>query len=1060
MNLPALSVRQPVLVNLIAIFSVVVGAMVLRSMTRESIPAVPTGWCRIQTIVPGASAEEVEQLVTAPLESAAGDVENIEQMFSTSREGLSSIFIQFEPSVEDVGEAVMEVSNEVSRVDLPELAEDTLVREFKVTVPTLALAIRGEVPEQVLREVALDLIDEVDKIDGIADIGRFGIREREVRVDVDPQLTAAHGVPLTAVADALSTRAFNVPAGSVEGEADTRLVRGMTRAATASRIRDVVVRPDLAGGTVTVDDVAAVFEGFEDPRISGRVNGEPATVLILRKDSVSDSLAISRDVRALVSHFRDEIPSGVSIDVFGDAAPEVERSLDALYGNAATGLLLVLGLLWFFVGGRNATMAALGVPVALAGAILGMQWMGITINVISLLALILCLGVVVDDAIIIIENIYRHMEEGTPRRKAAVVGTMEVFWPVVASTATTCAAFLPLLLMTGVLGEFFSIIPKVVIVSLLASLVEAMFILPSHMADFARIPPARAKNDLEEGKSERPETRWERIARRTVATYRSLLEGSLRFRWPVIFGAYAVAAGLVVLAAKTKDVVLFTDGDVDMFDVRIELPTESTRAQTDAVVTEVERRLLALESPDVEATVAVRGLVRNTMGVMNGDNVGMVTAYLRPAEQRSGEQAGRELLGRAAHLFDDVVGPSSLEIVEHRPGPPRGAPVAVRLFGDDLDRLVELSEAVQGELRQIAGVTTMQDNYQLGRRELQVDVDEARASLHLLTAPMVTGWLSRAFGAMPVATTRDGRDEIDIFVRLAERVRNDPSQVEHLEIPTPTGDLVALRDIATIRDARGPQMIQRRDQKRMVAIYAQIDERSATSQSVNRELQERLAPLISANGDVEIEYGGQYEETNESLESLLRSFVVAIFLIYTILATQFRSFGQPLVVMAAIPLSFIGVTIGFFATNSPIGMIALIGVVGLAGIVVNDSLVLVDFINERRRQGAAVDDAIVAAAMLRLRPIFLTTITTVAGLLPLAMSGQSAPLLSPMANAIAWGLSFATFLTLVLVPCLYRAFVDVSRFGSRVFGPFARWATDPGAALDEGRPVDVPSASD
>jgi multidrug efflux pump len=1046
-SIPSFSVKQPVLVNLLAIFSLVMGAMVLKDMTRESIPAVPTGWCQIITIVPGASAEEVEQLVTVPLETAAAGVENIDQMFSTSREGLSSIFVQFEPTVEDVGRAVIEISNQTGRVELPDLAEEPMIREFKVTVPTMALAIRGDVPERVLREVALDLVQDLEEIEGIAEVGKFGVREREVRVEVDPDRTSAYGVPITAVADALGTRAFNVPAGTIESPTDTRLVRGMTRVASAEEIAGVVVRPDPLGGGVHVGDVADVFEGFADPMIVGRVNGEPATVLMLRKDAVSDSLKISENVRALLDELRPGLPEGVSIQIFGDAAPEVRRSLETLYSNAGTGLLLVIALLWYFVGGRNATMAALGIPVALAGAIIGMQLMGITINVISLLALILCLGVVVDDAIIIIENIYRHMEEGVPRRQAAVEGTLEVFWPVVASTATTCAAFLPLLLMTGVLGEFFSIIPKVVILALVASLFEAMLVLPSHMADFARIPIKKA---VAEGAT-RTETRWERLGRRTNAIYRGSLEVALRYRWPVILAAYGLAVGLVVLAAKTKDVVLFTDGDVDMFDVRVELPTSATREQTDAVIEEVERRILALESPDVEATVAVRGITRNAMGVVNGDNVGMVTTYMKPAEQRSGLMAGRELLTRANRLFDDLVGPSSMEIVEHRPGPPRGAPVAVRVFGEDLDQLVELNEAVQAELRQISGVTTMQDNWDLGRPELQVVVDEDRAALHMLTAPMITGWLARAFGTTAVATAREGRDEVDVFVRLAESVRQDPSRLETLEVPTPAGPLVALRELAEVREARGPQFIQRHDQQRMVATYAQIDETATSSQEVNRQLQTRLAPLIAANPDVQIEYGGQYEETAESIDSLMSSFLVAILLVYTILATQFQSFSQPMIVMAAIPLSFIGVAIGFFVTNSPIGMIALVGVVGLAGMVVNDSLVMVDFINERRRGGLDLREAVLTAAVLRLRPIFLTTITTVAGLLPLAMSGAASPLLSPMANAICWGLSFATVLTLVLIPCLYYAFDDMARLGSRVFGPFARWITDPGGAIDEER---------
>jgi multidrug efflux pump subunit AcrB len=450
-------------------------------------------------------------------------------MFSTSREGLSSIFVQFEPTVEDVGRAVIEVSNQTGRVELPDLAEEPIDPRVQGHG---AHAGAGHPRRRARARAARG--GARSRAGPRADRGHrrgreFGVREREVRVEVDPDRTSAYGVPITAVADALGTSAFNIPAGTIESPTDTRLVRGMTRAATAEEIANVVVRPDPVGGAVHVGDVADITEGFADPRISGRVNGEPATVLMLRKDAVSDSLEDQRERARPAGRAARRSAGGVTIEVFGDAAPEVRRSLETLYSNAATGLLLVIGLLWYFVGFRNAAMAALGIPVALAGALIGMQMMGITINVISLLALILCLGVVVDDAIIIIENIYRHMEEGMPRRQAAILGTEEVMWPVIASTATTCAAFLPLLMMTGVLGEFFSIIPKVVILALVASLVEALLVLPSHMADFASLPIKKAVV----ANVQRPETRWERAGRRVTAAYRASLEGALRFRWTV-----------------------------------------------------------------------------------------------------------------------------------------------------------------------------------------------------------------------------------------------------------------------------------------------------------------------------------------------------------------------------------------------------------------------------------------------------------------------------------------------------------------------------------------------
>jgi multidrug efflux pump subunit AcrB len=320
--------------------------------------------------------------------------------------------------------------------------------------------------------------------------------------------------------------------------------------------------------------------------------------------------------------------------------------------------------------------------------------------------------------------------------------------------------------------------------------------------------------------------------------------------------------------------------------------------------------------------------------------------------------------------------------------------------------------------------------------------------MHLLTPPQVARWLQSAFGAFPVATLRDEEEEVDLVVRLDDESRSDASEIASLTLVTPDGASVRLGDIATIAPGRGPAMIRHKDRERTVKVTAQIEE-GETSAEVNRRLLERLEPLIRAAPDVRFELGGEYERTNESLASLANAFIIAMLLVYTILATQFRSLIQPLVVMAAIPLSFIGVVIGFFVSGAPIGMIALIGVVGLAGIVVNDSLVLVDFINQRRSRGMELDEAIVTASKLRLRPIFLTSITTVAGLFPLALAGEAAPLLSPMATAIAWGLSFATVLTLILVPCLYRIAAGASHGLGRLLGPLTRWATDPGDAAEE-----------
>ncbi len=1044
MSIPAFAVRQPVLVNLIAISMVVVGGLVFGAMHRESLPTMPTGWGSVTTVYLGASPEEIEQLITIPVENAVGDVDKIDEIWSSSKEGVSYVSFKFDSDVEDMSTAIMEVSNEVNRIDdLPIDAERPVVREFKVDFPTLSVAVRGEIPEVVLRQVGKDLADRIERLPGVSGIWRNGIRDREFRVDVDPDRLAAYQLPLTAVTNALRLRASNVPAGTTTGAGDARLVRGMTRVDDVEELAAVVIRPDARGGSVRVGDVADVRDTFAAGKFSGRVNAEPAIVLTVRKDEQADSVLISEEVRALVASLEPTLPPGVKIDLFGDAAAEVENSLGTLYTNAAAGLVLVLLMLWVAVGARNATMAAIGLPVALAGALIAMNVMGITINMMSLLALILCLGVVVDDAIIIIENIYRHMEEGMPRRKAAVLGTEEVFWPVVASTLTSWAAFLPLLLMEGVLGDFFAIIPKVVVAALAASLIEAMFVLPSHMADFGRLGARKAE---EEGP---PKTRLQRFGGRVLNAYERALRWSLHHRGTVVFATYALFFVMIGVAFNVKDVILFTEGDPDMFDVRVRMPTDASKEETEALLAKLDARLLELGSPDIEATVAVRGMTRTDMGLRTGDHLGIVSVFVVPATERSSLHAGRDLVTRVSGLYDDIVGPASLEVVEVRPGPPRGAPVAVRIRGKDHERLVELAEEVLTEVRRTPGTRNSNHDHELGKQELRIEVDEQRAALHGLTPDIVTGWLRSAFGATPVATLQEGDDEIDIVVQLREDVLDDPSRIASLQLVAPNGDEVAIEDIADVSHGRGAGVIRRYQQKRLVSVLSGIDDTVTNSGEVNKRLRRELAPLEAANPDVRFEYGGQFEDTQESVDSLFRAFILAMLLIYTILATQFQSFSQPAVVMAAIPLSLIGVCGGFLLSAKPIGLIALVGVVGLTGIVVNDSLVLVDFINKRRRRGMALDEAIVEAGMLRLRPIFLTSITTIAGLFPLSLAVDSLPHLAPMAQVIVYGLTFSTFLTLLVVPCLYRLDVDLAKRAGRWFAPVKRWVTDPGAAAED-----------
>jgi multidrug efflux pump subunit AcrB len=1047
-------VRQPVLVNMLLLSLLVAGVLLYRANIKEQMPEVPINAVAVSTIYPGVSAGDMEKLVTQPIEDEIRGLEGIDYFNSRSKEGSSFIWVEFKSDIESMTKAVVDLQNRVDQVtDLPADAEKPRVYQARVRHRVLAVAITGrsDVAEKVLRQVALRLKEKLEDLTDTGEVQISGIRERRVDVQVRPERLKAHGVTLAQVIAALRTRSRDVPGGNLQFGPREYALRALVELRSVDEIERIVVRPDPRGGRhVTVGDLSHVRLGFAEAMTRARSDGQPAVILTLRKEQGGDILRLSRQAHRLIERFSRSLPAGVSLKAYGDGALEVKRGLGTLYSNGLIGMLLVLAILWFAIGSRNAVLAALGIPTALLGAGVAMYVMDISVSIVSLFALILCVGIVVDDAIVIIENVYRHLELGKRPRRAAIDGTREVMWPVISSVLTTVAAFLPLLIMVGIMGKFFSIIPKVVAVALAASLVEALIILPSHMADFGRV---------------RPQTRLQRLAGRfgrVTDLYVALLRRALSRPLLVSFGAVAVAIGLVVATFATKEVVLLGDEDAQRFDVRVEMPRGVTLERTMAVLRRIEARALELPRDEVTGVVTQAGWSRTRLWPVRDKHRGMVTVYLKHTRER--ERRCTEILAQLRRRLRGITGPVSLELVPVTFGPPKGMPVAIRVSGDSFPRLKQLSEKVQAELRKVPHTVSVTDDFKPGKREVRVKVQPERAALHGLNHESVALFIRAAYGGFDATRYRYLDEELDVVVRYGAAIRNDPDRLESIEIGTPLGGRVPLLQVARIESGRGPSVIRHWDGKRTIKVTADVVEGRTTSSAVNRAMQRRLVGLMAANPEVKFAFGGEWEKTAESLESLFRAFLIAALLIFTILSAQFRSFAQPLVVILAIPLSLTGVVVGFFVSGEPVGMIALIGVVGLAGIAVNDATILVDFINKRRaaQRAAAVQGqgggagrgvpsrrprdntelraAILEAGRLRIRPVFLTTLTTVAGLLPLALGwGGASESLKPMALAIVWGLSFCTVLTLVVVPCLY---VCVDWLAAHVIPGFIRAAVN------------------
>jgi multidrug efflux pump subunit AcrB len=1011
------SVKQPVLVNLLVILLLVAAFFSYSYMTKEKFPDVSLDEVWVYTTYPGVSPEEIERLITIPIEDEVAGIDGVEDITSVSFEGFSQIQIQFEVGIEDFPRKIQEVQNRVNRVeDLPEDAETPEVEEEEWTTIAVIASLSGDIPENELKRLSDDLEDDLLDIPGVEAVNAIGRREREIWVEVDPGRLESYELALADVILSLRNKNLDVPGGTLGSGRREFLVRTMGEAETLGQIERAIVRSTAESGHVYLRDLATVRDTFEKATTEGRLNGKKTISLMVMKSKTGDTVSIVEAVKNLKRDYESgRLPEGVTITLTNDASIDIASNLNALYGNGAVGLLLVLMVLCVFVGLRPAVLTAIGLPVAYSIAILLLQYVGITINMLSLFGLILVLGIVVDDAIIICENSCRHIEEGLSPPEAAVVGTREVTWPVIAAVSTTAAAFIPLLLMTGTLGKFFGIIPKVVTFALLASLVEALFILPSHIADFAKPIPAHRGTRMADA--------WlQRLSR----VYLRLLNFTLDRRYVCVSSAVALAAGCIAFAYLYMPFVLFPARDIEEFGVTIKMPVGTKLEETGRVVGQLERAALELPEEDIFAVIGRVGTGQlANYDFRGGSHIGQVVLDLTDRFGR--QRPGVEIVSDYREAIAEIPGPEEISFQEWREGPPLEAAVELHLRGDDFEILRSIADEIKAYIASIPGTRDITDDFEPGKQEARIIVDEEKAYLLGLDMATIGYTIRYAFDGGIASSIHDRGEEIDLRVILREESRRDLEDIEEMRFRNREGALIPFGNFGRIERKPGYTNINRRDRKRAITVSANVDEDVITSVEINRLLRERYRDLGQRHPGYSMMLSGEYQETQEQVIALTKAFGVAILLIYAILGSLFRSFAMPLVVMLAVPFSFIGVVVGFFVMGEALGLMAVIGIIGLAGIVVNNSLILVDFINKGREAGLPRREATLRACRLRLRPILLTSVTTIFGLLPLAVGlfGLSA-FLTPIAVAIVWGLTFATFLTLLLVPGLYAIVDDIA----------------------------------
>ena len=1041
MRLPGFSVRQSVLVNLLFIVCMVAGFVSFTRLPVDFFPDISFNASMISTVWSGASAEEVERLITTKIEEEVREIPDIKEMTSESRANYSSILIEWKETLTDAEyeSAINDLRAAVERVDdLPPDAEDPYIRELSVgeTYPIIMVVVAdtAELGEMALLEVARNVKKGLDDLPGVRTASMRGEHEREVRVIVDRDEASRYDLTLIDIVGRIRAHNLNLPAGTFTGSEGEATLRATGDYQSVEAILDTVLRESSSGTYVHLRDVARVEEDLEKRRFYGRYNGDPSLMIGLAKENDADLIDVAAGVRSWVESHREAVPEGIELGVTWDSSHWVSERMNVLRNNLLTGIVLVMAILWFTIGFRNATLTIVAIPFSFLTAFILFPLMDITINSMSLIGMLLVSGMLVDDAIIVLENIYRRIEEGESLRDAIVKGAEEVMWPVTAAVSTTCAAFFPLLLIGGTSGEFMSILPKTVIVCLIASLFECLIILPAHYYDMGSRHAAESRPEAS-GRFGRivgvfgaMHLRVDRGIGQLRRLYLAALDVVLDHR--LSFGTLAVALFIFAVGVATHLPVVMFQSEFNNFFVVLEVPTDFGLDRTDAVFRKVERELDDLLGEIlVDYSAFVGRAVTGDTQPYSGTNVAMALATI--VDRQEFILAPEKAVALVQERIDRVSEANPKEVVDlralaPRSGPPVGKPVAVRLQGDDYGVSKSIAREMKDYLRSIPGVSNVEDNLREGPREIRLVVDEQRAGQHGLSFEAIAASFRAANDGLTASSFRapDEEEEFDIRVLPELRYRRDVRSILETEVRTPAGYLMKLADVADVEFARGYQALSHYDGTRAVTVYADVDEDQATSVSANRALESHFADLGTRYPEVEVIYGGEFQETAKAFANLRAAFPVALLLIYMILAAQFRSYMQPLVVAAAIPFGLMGVIAGVGIMGYTISFGLLYATIGLTGVVVNDSLVMVDFINRARGEGMPLLEAVRQSGARRLRPILLTTLTTALALMPMALglAGVSKSY-GPFASALTFGLMVAMLGTLFAVPLSYTSLI-------------------------------------
>jgi multidrug efflux pump len=1062
------AIKNRISVVVLAIIILTVGIYCYSVLPRESEPDITIPNVFVSTSYKGVSSSDIETSITIKIEKKLKGLDRVKKIQSVSSEGLSQINIEFLPGT-DIDDVIQKVKDKVdeAKQELPgDLEDDPSVFEVNFSeMPIVVFSLSGTCGITRLKEIADDLEEEIESIPGVLEAEVTGGREREIRIEVDPDKLAYYRIPITAFQNAVYSENTNTSGGSITLGDGRYQLRVPGEFESPEEIYYLVVS-SFEGKPVYLKDLARVVDGFKDETSRSRLNGRTAVNITVKKRVGENIIEITDKIDELIELRQHSWPQGTHITKLMDRAKEVRLMIADLENNIISGLILVIIVLLFALGFRNALLVSLAIPFSMLLSFIILYALGITLNMVVLFSLTLALGMLVDNAIVIIENVYRYMEQGVPRVQAAMKATSEVAYPVIGSTITTLAAFFPMIFWPGIMGEFMKYLPITLIVTLSSSLFVAMVINPALAAIFMRLkerPKSHGGMSADEvsASGEKPVE----IRGLILTLYTRFLKKALGHRLVVLFISFSFLILLyqiwLLSVGLEKPVEFFPDIDPDSAYVNIDPPEGADLEYIDRIIKKVEMAVCGTNN--VNGTLSLdlyeasfkpkrhqKARGEEFYGPSDLNNIEYI--YSKAIETSGGvsfasnlpnhigiqfldledrKRPSTESLEEIRRRVKDIPG-ARITVAEQEGGPPTGAPINIEISGDNFRVLGNIAKQIGKIIAKVPFVEDIQDDYVEGIPSVRIRIDRQKAALFGLSTDAIGFALKTAYKGLDISTYHEGDEDFDITVTLTEDDRKMTNVLHKLMLPTPSGQLVPLTTIASIDYTGSIGDIVRINHDRVVTVKANVDETKVPG-PVARQQAEELLKEFQLPAGYRIQFTGEFEFQKESEEFLIKAFIIAIFLIFLILVTLFNSVEQPLIILTSVILSLGGAFLGLTVLRSPFGIIMSgVGVISLAGVVVNNAIVLIDYANKLRQRGMKITEAVISAGATRLRPVLLTAITTILGLLPMvtgvsfdfhkmsiSLVSSSTQWWQNMAIVVIFGLMIATFLTLVVVPVLY-----------------------------------------